>query len=96
MIEFFQFLVRFPVILLGIAIVAAFLGSEDGLKMISEFYTWLIFCQEDGFPFRIVVALILWIGSATALYCYLKFGHFDSNFWNSIMGVANIHHIKGA
>jgi hypothetical protein len=102
MMEYILFMLKLPLLIFLISIVIAiFNDSSDLVLEVIKIFSWPfmdgaandVFSRK--FAIRLGIAVLGWICIGTALFFWLKYGHFDTNFWNFIMGVDNIHHIRG-
>ena len=101
MSEWFWFVVKFPLLVLLFGIGGAIIGqAPDMLLVVVKIFFWPFNDgpQEDLIikrtSIRLLTAFLCWIGVATALFAWLKWGTYEKSFWTDIMGVKNVNKIS--
>ena len=103
MFEWFWFVLKFPLVVLLFGIGGALFGQDpDILLVVVKFFFWPFSNapEEEQLikkpSIRLLIVLVCWIGCATALFAWLKWGTDETSFWADILGVKNVNTISKA
>ena len=100
MSEWFWFVLKFPLIVALTLFIGAFFSDPSLLKVLFGIFFWPFSpAPEEELlikrtSLRLLTAFLCWIGVATALFAWLKWGPYEKSFWTDIMGVENVNKIK--
>jgi len=98
--EYLLFILRLPLLILFVSIFGGILCQAPDIFLATlKLVGWTFSDDKDGLikniPVRILVKLGILILCATALFLHLKYSHFESYSWHWLLGVQNVHEIKG-
>ena len=100
MSEWFWFVLKFPLIVFLILFIGAVFSDPSLLKVLIGIFFWPFSTAPEEellikrTSLRLLTAFLCWIGVATALFAWLKWGPYEKSFWTDIMGVENVNKIK--
>ena len=100
MSEWFWFVLKFPLIVALTLFIGAFFSDPSLLKVLFSIFFWPFSTAPEEellikrTSLRLLTAFLCWIGVATALFAWLKWGPYEKSFWTDIMGVENVNKIK--
>ena len=98
--EWFWFVLKFPLRVFLILLIGAFFSDPSLLKVLFGIIFWPFSTapEEDLLikktSVRLLTAFLCWIGVATALFAWLKWGPYEKSFWTDIMDVKNVNKIS--